>query len=129
VGSNAPFVGLLGTVIGVIRAFEELGHDAPGSAGAGASQVASQAVMSGIAEALVATAVGIAVALPAIAAYNYFQRRVTAFLAESETLSNLVLAYLSAGPASAGPSGTDSARPSELSPARSPSSSPSPGAH
>lgn len=80
-GNNAPFIGLFGTVIGVIQAFEELGHGAPGHGGASAaSQVASQAVMSAIAEALVATAIGIAVALPAVAAYNYFQRRVAGLL-------------------------------------------------
>lgn len=94
-GNNAPFLGLFGTVIGVIQAFEELGHSAAGHAGAGAtSQVASGAVMSAIAEALVATAVGIAVALPAVAAYNYLQRRVEHVLAGVEVLSNLVLAYL-----------------------------------
>jgi biopolymer transport protein ExbB len=95
-GNNAPFIGLFGTVVGVIHAFEELGHGAAGhgqSAGA-ANQVASAAVMSAIAEALVATAVGIAVALPAVAAYNFLQRRVSALLSGSEVLSNLVLAYL-----------------------------------
>lgn len=99
-GNNAPFVGLFGTVIGVIQAFEELGHGAPGHGGgaSAASQVASQAVMTGIAEALVATAIGIAVALPAVATYNYFQRRVVSLLSGTEVLSNLVLAYLS-GPA------------------------------
>ena len=94
-GNNAPFIGLFGTVIGVIQAFEELGHSAAGHAGAGAaSQVASGAVMSAIAEALVATAVGIAVALPAVALYNYFQRRVENVLSGAEVLSNLVLAHL-----------------------------------
>ena len=98
-GNNAPFVGLFGTVVGVIAAFEELGHGAPGhGSGSAASQVASQAVMSSIAEALVATAVGIVVALPAVAAYNYFQRRITTLLSGSEVLSNLVLAYLSDTP-------------------------------
>lgn len=93
-GNNAPFVGLFGTVIGVILAFEQLGH-ANGTAGTGAaSQVASAAVMSAIAEALVATAVGIGVALPAVAAYNYFQRRIARMLDDVETLSALVLAYL-----------------------------------
>ena len=93
-GNNAPFLGLFGTVIGVILAFEELGQ-ATGSAGTGAaSQVASAAVMSAIAEALVATAVGIGVALPAVAAYNYFQHRSASLLDDAETLSNLVLAYL-----------------------------------
>jgi biopolymer transport protein ExbB len=109
-GHNAPFVGLFGTVVGVIHAFEELGHSAPGhaaaaGAGAGAAgQVASQMVMGAIAEALVATAVGILVALPAVAAYNFFQRRVTMILSGSEVLSNLVLAYLSATSSSDGTS-------------------------
>ncbi len=67
--------------------------------------------MSGIAEALVATAVGIAVALPAVAAYNYFQRRVASLLAGTEVLSNLVLAYLSGQSDPGGPpSGGGSAR-------------------
>ena len=92
-GNNAPFIGLFGTVIGVIMAFEELGHSAAGHAGS-AGQVASGAVMSAIAEALVATAVGIAVALPAVAAYNYLQRMSESILSGAEALSNLVLAYL-----------------------------------
>ena len=94
IGNNAPFVGLFGTVVGVIHAFEELGHAAPGHGAASAGQVASQAVMAGIAEALVATAVGIAVALPAVATYNYLQRRVTSLLSGTDVLSNLVLAYV-----------------------------------
>lgn len=98
-GNNAPFVGLFGTVIGVIQAFEELGHGAAGHAGSSAAnQVASGAVMSAIAEALVATAVGIAVALPAVAAYNYLQRRVDHILAGAEVLNQLVLAYLKSEP-------------------------------
>ena len=111
VGNNAPFVGLFGTVIGVIGAFEELGHGAPGHATGGgaaaAAQVASQAVMSSIAEALVATAVGILVALPAVAAYNYFQRRITSLISGTDVVSNLVLAYLSSstGPSNAGQGG------------------------
>jgi biopolymer transport protein ExbB len=97
VGNNAPFIGLFGTVIGVIGAFEELGKGASGNASgaAAAAQAASQAVMSSIAEALVATAVGILVALPAVAAFNYFQRRMASLLSATEGLSNLVLAYLS----------------------------------
>lgn len=94
VGNNAPFVGLFGTVIGVIHAFEELGHSTGSSAAAAASQVASQEVMAAVAEALVATAVGILVALPAVAFFNYFQRKVTAILGESEALSSIVLAYI-----------------------------------
>ncbi len=94
IGNNAPFIGLFGTVVGVIHAFEELGHAAPGHGATSTGQVASQAVMAGIAEALVATAVGIAVALPAVAAYNYLQRRVVALLSGTDVLSSLVLAYI-----------------------------------
>jgi biopolymer transport protein ExbB len=96
VGNNAPFVGLFGTVIGIIGAFEELGHGTVLRGAASApSQLASQAVMTSIAEALVATAVGILVALPAVAAFNYFQRRITSLLLATDALSNLVLAYIS----------------------------------
>ena len=73
-GNNAPFVGLLGTVIGVIEAFHELGD-------AGQNHAAMGNVMTGIAEALVATGVGLFVALPAVVAYNLLQKRI----AEVET--------------------------------------------
>ncbi|MCP3144856.1 MotA/TolQ/ExbB proton channel family protein [Pyxidicoccus xibeiensis] len=92
-GNNAPFLGLFGTVIGVLLAFEELSQGA--GMGGRTSQVASNAVMGSIAEALVATAIGIGVALPAVAAYNYFQRRIAQILSDTEALTNLVLAYLS----------------------------------
>lgn len=95
VGNNAPFIGLFGTVIGVIGAFEELGRGGPAHSATAASQVASPAVMTSIAEALVATAVGIFVALPAVAAFNYFQRRIASLLASTDALANLVLAYIS----------------------------------
>jgi biopolymer transport protein ExbB len=98
-GNNAPFVGLFGTVIGIIGAFEELSRaHGPGAGAAGPGQVASQMVMASVAEALVATAAGILVALPAVVAFNYFQRRVASLLAGTEVLSNLVLAYLSHAP-------------------------------
>ena len=67
VGSNAPFIGLFGTVLGIIKAFSDLAGDMSGGA---------DVVMEGISEALVATAVGIFVAIPALAAYNGFQRKV-----------------------------------------------------
>jgi biopolymer transport protein ExbB len=95
-GNNAPFIGLFGTVIGIILAFNELARAQAGGNG----QLASQAVMGSIAEALVATAVGILVALPAVAAYNFFQRWLTTLLADADALSNLVLAYLCAEPES-----------------------------
>ena len=91
IGNNAPFIGLFGTVIGIIHAFEALGSGA-GSPGAG--QVASTAIMASLAEALVATAVGILVALPAVAAYNYFQRRTISLIGQTEVLTNLVLAHV-----------------------------------
>src|SRR5512147_1483708 len=61
VGANAPFIGLFGTVIGILQAFEALGHASPG----GQNAIAPQTVMSSIAEALVATAIGLGVAIPA----------------------------------------------------------------
>jgi biopolymer transport protein ExbB/TolQ len=67
-GNNAPFVGLLGTVIGVIQAFNQLG--------AGQDKAAMSNVMAGIAEALVATGIGLFVAIPAVVGYNVFQKRV-----------------------------------------------------
>ena len=67
-GNNAPFIGLFGTVLGIIRAFHDLAN-APVGAQGGAS-----VVMSGISGALVATAVGLAVAIPAVVAFNFFQR-------------------------------------------------------
>ncbi|MET0410154.1 MAG: MotA/TolQ/ExbB proton channel family protein [Polyangiaceae bacterium] len=97
VGNNAPFVGLLGTVIGVVGAFEELGKpQAMAGAMGAASAMAPERVMSTIAEALVATAVGLVVAIPAVAAFNYFQGRVTQALADAETLGHVLLAHLKA---------------------------------
>jgi biopolymer transport protein ExbB/TolQ len=68
-GNNAPFVGLLGTVIGVIVAFADLAQ--------GSNKVEMDKVMGGIAEALVATGVGLFVAIPAVVAYNVFQKKIT----------------------------------------------------
>jgi biopolymer transport protein ExbB len=100
VGNNAPFLGLLGTVIGVIEAFEILGRPQAATTAAAASGLAPQAIMSSIAEALIATAVGLFVAIPAVAAYNYFQRRIQGIGANTEALSNVLLAHLNAeGPA------------------------------
>jgi len=94
-GNNAPFIGLFGTVIGVVQAFEALGKQGMTSAQAQASAAAPQEVMAAIAEALVATAVGLAVAIPAVAAYNFFQRHTRSVLGNTEALSNVLLAHLS----------------------------------
>lgn len=82
IGSNAPFLGLFGTVLGIIKAF----HDLSQQTAAGA-----QTVSSGISEALIATAVGILVAIPAVIAFNLFQRRVKAALAEAEALKSFLI--------------------------------------
>jgi biopolymer transport protein ExbB len=87
-GNNAPFIGLLGTVIGIVRAFRELSHSK--------GQV-SAALMAEIGEALVATAVGLLVALPAIALFNLFQRTIRVRLSRADALSGEVLAHLKAG--------------------------------
>lgn len=83
-GSNAPFIGLLGTVIGIIGAFHQLG--------AGVGQI-SAGLMSEIGEALVATAVGLLVALPAVAFYNLFHRIIKTRLGRADAIGRDVLAY------------------------------------
>ena len=98
-GNNAPFIGLFGTVIGVVGAFAALGEAAKTPVGQAASQaLAPQAVMSSIAEALVATAVGLAVAIPAVASNNFFQRLLKTTLANTDALSRILLAYLKSEP-------------------------------
>jgi biopolymer transport protein ExbB len=92
VGNNGPFVGLLGTVIGVVGAFDELGMAGANAAASGG--LAPERVMSAIAEALVATAMGLVVAIPAVAAFNYFQGKITVIVERSETLGHVVLAHL-----------------------------------
>jgi biopolymer transport protein ExbB/TolQ len=89
-GNNAPFIGLFGTVLGIIRAFHDL---------AGASLQGTQAVMAGIAEALVSTGIGLLVALPAVAAYNALTRHVERRTSAAEVLAHEILASLKAAPA------------------------------
>lgn len=87
IGSNAPFVGLMGTVLGIIKAAKDLGAGQDGSAD-------PNAVMAGVFEALVATAVGLFVAIPAIVAFNFLQRKVRDTLASVDSLAHLVLANI-----------------------------------
>lgn len=84
-GNNAPFIGLFGTVLGVIKAF----HDLSQSTGEG-----PEAVMRGLSEALIATAVGLFVAIPCVMAYNYFQKQVKDIFSGSESLNRLLIARL-----------------------------------
>ena len=87
VGANAPFIGLLGTVLGIIRAFRDL------STSIGAAQGAS-AVMAGLSEALVATAAGLFVAIPAVVAFNYFQRPIKSVVTNSASMNRFVLSQI-----------------------------------
>ncbi len=111
VGNNAPFIGLLGTVIGILAAFDELSKgtivQAVGSAQVANQQVANQALMGRISEALVATAIGILIAIPAVAAFNAFQRIVRGTLANTEALGHLLLAHLKSTAVPAGDAPAD----------------------
>lgn len=89
VASNVPFVGLFGTVLGIIKAF----HDLSLSTGAAAGDNAG-AVMSGISEALVSTAMGLAVAIPAVVLYNLLQSQIKGICSRCESMGLLVLARL-----------------------------------
>ena len=85
-GSNAPFIGLFGTVLGIIKAFNDLGAVAiRGSA-------IQQTVMTGISEALVATAVGLAVAIPAVVAYNLFTRGLKSRVTRAQGMAHALVA-------------------------------------
>jgi biopolymer transport protein ExbB len=86
-GNNAPFIGLFGTVLGIIRAFADLAtaNRAGGTTTAGY-------VMAGISEALVATAVGLLVAIPAVLAFNIFNRLLKRVVGRSNALGNAILA-------------------------------------
>ncbi|MCY4189343.1 MAG: MotA/TolQ/ExbB proton channel family protein [Bryobacterales bacterium] len=84
IGSTAPFVGLFGTVVGIINAFQGISQER--STGLGA-------VAGGISEALVATAIGLFVALPAVWMFNYFNSKVEGFDVEMENASSELIDY------------------------------------
>ena len=84
IASNAPYVGLLGTVMGIMKAFNDLAV-APGQG--------NEVVMAGIGHALVSTAIGLAVAIPAVIAFNYFQKKVGFVLNNIDAARDLCLAY------------------------------------
>jgi biopolymer transport protein ExbB len=114
IGATTPFVGLFGTVAGIMRSFKDLGIDvAAGGSGGSAS------VMTGISEALVATAAGILVAVEAVVLYNYFQSRIARLLVEMRLLTEEFVELLQERPAGplpspAGPSAGPSPSPSLL---------------
>ena len=83
IGSNAPFIGLLGTIFGVMEAFQALGSD----------KGSIEIVMVGISKALVATAVGLIVAIPAITAYNYLQKQLKRILHHLASQKEALLSF------------------------------------
>jgi biopolymer transport protein ExbB/TolQ len=83
--SNAPYIGLFGTVLGIVRSFRDLAAN---------MAEASSAVMAGIAEALIATAVGLLVAIPAVIAFNVFKGRVKDAVTNGHLLSRILLSQL-----------------------------------
>lgn len=84
-GNNAPFVGLFGTVLGIIQAFHKLQNDPTGGI---------NAVMGATSEALAATAVGILVAIPAVVAFNIFNRLTKSHLSQSDALAHAILSAM-----------------------------------
>lgn len=83
-GANAPFIGLFGTVLGIMAAFQDM---------AMAAHPGPQVVMSGISEALIATAAGLLVAIPDVIFYNYLKNRVKSIMMQTESLFREILAY------------------------------------
>ena len=90
-GNNAPFIGLFGTVVAIVSAF----HQLEVGIGSGSAAERNEMLMGSISEALVATAVGLLVAIPAVIAFNYFKSQIRKRSARTEALSRLVLAYAS----------------------------------
>ncbi len=84
VGSNAPYLGLLGTVLGIMKAFNDLAQS---------PEAGQQTVMAGISLALVATAAGLFVAIPAVIGYNYFGKQVKSIIQSLESVKELGLSY------------------------------------
>jgi len=88
-GNSAPFIGLFGTVIGILSAFSALGTGLEGAA-------LKTEVMGAIGEALVATAVGLGVAIPCVIGFNVFKNRIRVMAADTENVARLLMAHLKA---------------------------------
>jgi biopolymer transport protein ExbB/biopolymer transport protein TolQ len=84
IGATAPFVGLFGTVVGILNAFQQIATQKTSGIGA---------VAGGISEALVTTAFGLLVAIPAVMAFNYFTGRVESFDVEMDNSSSELIDY------------------------------------
>ncbi len=85
-GNAAPFIGLLGTVLGIIKAFVEISHSDLSSQGNGILSMSG-----GLGEALVTTAAGLLIAIPCVMAYNFYQRKMKAILNRTQSLAGFVL--------------------------------------
>jgi biopolymer transport protein ExbB/TolQ len=85
ISSAAPFIGLFGTVFGIITAFQQMAASGQGGLGA---------VSKGIAEALITTSVGLAVAIPAVMAFNYFTNTIEAFVVDMNDVSSELISYV-----------------------------------
>ena len=88
IGNNAPFIGLFGTVLGIIGAFANLAEG---------SEEAARLVMAAISEALVATGVGLMVAIPAVIAFNLCRSRMKKSVAQTDLLARTLLSHLRKG--------------------------------
>ncbi len=95
IGATAPFVGLFGTVAGIMKSFRDLGLDVQAGGTGGTA-----AVMTGISEALIATAAGILVAVEAVVIYNYFQARLARVAVELKLLAEEFVELLRERPTS-----------------------------
>jgi len=84
IASNAPYIGLLGTVMGIMKAFNDLGNS-PGQG--------NEVVMTGIGHALVSTAIGLALAIPAVIAFNFFSKKVSLILNNIDATKDLCLLF------------------------------------
>jgi len=96
-GNNAPFIGLFGTVLGIVKAFVDLSQDVAGGAAT---------VMAGISEALVATAIGLLVAIPCVIAFNALREKVKVAVSNTELLARTLLAHAKQSPAAQAGKGT-----------------------
>jgi biopolymer transport protein ExbB len=112
IGATTPFVGLFGTVAGIMKSFRDLGVNV-GAGGAGGTE----AVMTGISEALIVTAAGILVAVEAVVLYNYFQARLARVSVELRLLADEFVELLRERPLSGGAAGASAPMSSEGAPA------------
>jgi biopolymer transport protein ExbB len=85
ISSAAPFIGLFGTVIGIINAFQAMAASGQGGLGA---------VSKGISEALITTAAGLLVAIPAVMMYNYFTNTIEQFVVDMNDVSSELISYV-----------------------------------